>query len=206
MVLGAGEPVTESDAGNHCQGSCIVAVEHAIPPRDVPVGSCGRPAFGIPVHPGKDDRCGGGHRGAGRAGRAGGRARYRQGDTGGVRAGAAGVQAGQAPPGGAYLRHHDQVAAGAGGLASRPGRDPGGDGVDVHLLEAAVLFAGGVVCVLAGERPRGQERAGTAKDGQAGRRLAGQAGRAGQAAAKLGAAAVAARVAGPHPLPAHPYP
>src|SRR5215211_3066976 len=55
MVLGAGEPVTESDAGNHCQGSCIVAVEHAIPPRDVPVGSCGRPAFGIPVITGKDD-------------------------------------------------------------------------------------------------------------------------------------------------------
>ena len=55
MVLGAGEPVTESDAGNHCQGSCIVAVEHAIPPRDVPVGSCGRPAFGIPVLTGKDD-------------------------------------------------------------------------------------------------------------------------------------------------------
>jgi len=25
----------------------MVAVEHAIPPRDVPVGSCGRPAFGI---------------------------------------------------------------------------------------------------------------------------------------------------------------
>jgi transposase len=55
MVLGAGEPVTESDAGNHCQGSCIVAVEHAIPPRDVPVGSCGRPALGIPVITGKDD-------------------------------------------------------------------------------------------------------------------------------------------------------
>src|SRR4030095_2540331 len=55
MVLGAGEPVTESDAGNHCQGSCIVAVEHAIPPRDVPVGSCGRPAFGIPAITGKDD-------------------------------------------------------------------------------------------------------------------------------------------------------
>ena len=40
---------------------------------------------------------------------------------------------------GAELRHHDQVAAGAGGLAVRPGRDPGGDGVHVHALEAAVL-------------------------------------------------------------------
>jgi hypothetical protein len=28
---------------------------------------------------------------------------------------------------------------GAGGLAVRPGRDPGGDGVHVHALEAAVL-------------------------------------------------------------------
>jgi hypothetical protein len=28
---------------------------------------------------------------------------------------------------------------GAGGLAVRPGRDPGGDGVNVDILEAAVL-------------------------------------------------------------------
>jgi hypothetical protein len=34
---------------------------------------------------------------------------------------------------------------GAGGLAGWPGRDPGGDGVHVHLLEAAVLPARGAV-------------------------------------------------------------
>jgi hypothetical protein len=50
--------------------------------------------------------------------------------------------------------------------------------------------------VLAGERPRRQARAGPPKDGHAGRRLAGQAGRAGDAAAQLCTAAVAAGCCG----------
>ncbi len=72
------------------------------------------------------------------------------------------------------------------------------------LLEAAVLPARRRHRVLGGQRPRREERPGPAEDRPAGCGLAVQAGRAGDAAAVVRAAAVAAGAAGPVPLPAHP--
>jgi transposase len=63
----------------------------------------------------------------------------------------------------------------------------------------------GAVCVLAGERPRGQARAGPTQDGPAGRRLAGQAPPSGACSgAKLCTAAVAAGCCGPRPATGAP--
>jgi hypothetical protein len=123
-----------------------------------------------------------------------------------VRAGAVGGQAGAAPAGGPRVRDDDPVAAGAAGLAGLRAGELVRDGSHVGVLEAAVLPARRRGRVLGGQRPRRQERAGPAEDGPAGRGLAGQVGRAGDAAAIVRAAALAAGAAGLVPVPAHPDP
>ena len=85
-----------------------------------------------------------GHRGQRGDHRAGRRDGYRQGRGGGVRPGAptrpdpAGVQQEIA-----HMLHDDPRAAAAGRPARRVGRDPGGHGGHLGLLEAGVLPAGG---------------------------------------------------------------
>ena len=79
--------------------------------------------------------------------------------------------------------HDHPVAAGAAGPADLPGGDLVRDGGDLGLLETAVLPAGRHPRVLGGQCPGCEERAGPAEDRPAGCDLAGQAGRAGDAAA-----------------------
>jgi hypothetical protein len=93
------EPVTVSDAGSRCQGPAWLPSSTRLAPRNVPVGSCGRPALGIWSTPEETSAVEEVTRGAVELVGAGGRAGYRQGDAGGVRAGAARDQAGRAPHG-----------------------------------------------------------------------------------------------------------
>ena len=154
---------------------------------------------------GKEHGHGGSHR---RAGRTGGARRcpgYREGEPGVLRAGAARVQAGRPPAGSPHLRHRHPGAAGAAGLADLPGRDPGGDGGHLGVLEAAVLPARRRHRVLGGQRPRRQERPRQAQDGQDRFHLVVQARRARHAAAQLHPRPAAAAAAGPDPLPPHSY-
>ena len=112
MVLGAVSPSSSLTLGAVCSGALHCRFEHASPPRSVPVGSCGRPAVGIPVVPGRtiaveeiieepaelvERVC------ALDIGKA---------DAGRVRAGPARDQPGPAPTGGPRVRHHDPFAAG----------------------------------------------------------------------------------------------
>src|SRR6266545_4922609 len=52
MVLGAGEPVTVSDAGSRCQGPALLPLSTRLAPRCLPVGSCGRPVLESGPHGG----------------------------------------------------------------------------------------------------------------------------------------------------------
>src|SRR5918994_1080425 len=86
--------------------------------------------------------------------RAGRRARSGQGRAGGLRAGAARVQAGPSLTRGPWLCHHHQRAAGVGRLVAVLGRHPGGDGIDLRLLEGVywLLEAEGFDCWLVNAR------------------------------------------------------
>src|SRR6266568_497062 len=141
-------------------------------------------------HPGDAGAAGARGRGARADLGAGGRDRCGQGQRHGVHAGGASVPAGQAP---------DQGVGGAGhhGRDQRARRSPGGPGgregdgrVHLRLLAGVLLPAGGGwPGGAAGQRSGGQERPGAAQDRPAGCGLAGEADRAGHAAAQLRAPA-----------------
>ena len=152
----------------------------------------------------------GGHpgpRGDHRAGRGAG---HRQGRGRGL---CAGAEPDPARPAGAGDRHvldDDPIAAAAGRSASRVGRDPGGDGSHVGLLETRLLPAGGPAAgSMAGQRQGRQAPAGPAEDRQARRGVAVQGRRAADAASQFRAAGADPPVARPDPVPAgsgqHPH-
>ena len=104
------------------------------------------------------------------------------------------------------IRHDNRFTAGVAGLAGGPGGELVGDGGHLDVLEAAVLPAGRRDRVLGGECPRCEECARPPEDRPAGCGLAGQAGRAGDAAPVVRPAGLAAGTAGSVPVPAHPDP
>ena len=92
-----------------------------------------------------------------------------------------------------------------GGPAARPGRDPGGDGSHVGVLEGAVLPAGsGGIRGLAGQRQRRQTSTRAAQNGQARRRLVVQGRRTADDPAQFRPAARDPPAAGSDPLPDQP--
>ena len=104
------------------------------------------------------------------------------------------------------IRHDNRFTAGVAGLAGGPGGGLVRDGGHLDVLEAAVLPAGRRDRVLGGECPRCEECARPPEDRPAGCGLAGQAGRAGDAAPVVRPAGLAAGTAGSVPVPAHPDP
>jgi len=140
-------------------GAAHCCYEHEGPTLSIPFGSCGRPPRcnrlrGKDIEDGRGRRCrtgGGADRGA----------RSGPGRSGGVCTGAAYPPARQADAGIARLRHQHRAAVGDGGLVAPVACAAGGDGVHQQLLEGCVLPAGGRgISVLAGQCPRGEERAG----------------------------------------------